>query len=147
MGPKEDNGQLPSLHASRKVRYSNSSASQKGYSFGYPSEYIPSSRLAMEGSVMKFHVVIHKDPDSSYGVTVPDLPGCFSGGDTFEEALIFVREAIEGHVEVMLMEGYSIPEKKPLEVHKANADFSRGTWATVTVDLSKLLVNTALSQT
>ena len=54
---------------------------------------------------MKYYVVIHKDPSSSYGVTVPDLPGCFSGGDTFEEALSSVREAIQGHIEVLLMEG------------------------------------------
>ncbi|MBN0609850.1 type II toxin-antitoxin system HicB family antitoxin, partial [Pseudomonas aeruginosa] len=29
---------------------------------------------------MKFPVVLHKDPDSDYGVTVPDVPGCFSAG-------------------------------------------------------------------
>ena len=63
---------------------------------------------------MKYHVVIHKDPGSSYGVTVPDLPGCFSGGDTFEEALSSVREAIECHIEGILMDGDSIPEKKAL---------------------------------
>ena len=29
---------------------------------------------------MRYPIVIHKDEGSSYGVTVPDLPGCFSGG-------------------------------------------------------------------
>ena len=87
---------------------------------------------------MKYHIVIHKDPGSSYGVTVPDLPGCFSGGETFAEAMSNACEAIECHVEGMLMDGESLPEQKPLAVHKANEDFARGAWATVSVDLSKL---------
>ena len=96
---------------------------------------------------MKYHIVIHKDPGSSYGVTVPDLPGCFSGGDTFEEALSSVKEAIQGHIEVMLTEGCHIPGKKPLKAHKANEDFAGGTWATVSVDLSGLLVEPTPSRT
>ena len=35
---------------------------------------------------MRYPIVIHKDPESCYGVTVPDLPGCFSAGNTVEEA-------------------------------------------------------------
>ena len=95
---------------------------------------------------MKYHVIIHKDPGSSYGVTVPDLPGCFSGGDTFEEALSSVREAIECHIEGILMDGDAIPEKKPLQIHKANEDFAGGTWASVSVDLSALSVKPAPSR-
>ncbi len=37
---------------------------------------------------MNYPVVIHKDKNSDYGVTVPDLPGCFSAGTTMEEALV-----------------------------------------------------------
>jgi predicted RNase H-like HicB family nuclease len=37
--------------------------------------------------------LIHKDPDSAYGVSFPDLPGCYSAGDTLEEA---TRNAVEG---------------------------------------------------
>jgi predicted RNase H-like HicB family nuclease len=36
---------------------------------------------------MYFPIAIHKDPDSDYGVTVPDLPGCFSAGSTIDEAI------------------------------------------------------------
>ena len=43
---------------------------------------------------MRYPVVIHKDPDSDYGVTVPDLPGCFSAGETSDEALNEVVEAM-----------------------------------------------------
>ncbi|WP_206360356.1 type II toxin-antitoxin system HicB family antitoxin, partial [Pseudomonas viridiflava] len=41
---------------------------------------------------MKFTVVLHKDADSDYGVTVPDVPGCFSAGSSVSEALESVKE-------------------------------------------------------
>ncbi len=87
---------------------------------------------------MKYPIVIHKDPGSSYGVTVPDLPGCFSGGDTLDEAMSAACEAIECHVEGIMMDGDPIPERKPMEVHVANPDFAGGIWAVVAVDISKL---------
>ena len=37
---------------------------------------------------MKYPVVLHKDEDSDYGVTVPDVPGCFSAGETIDEASV-----------------------------------------------------------
>ncbi len=42
---------------------------------------------------MHYVALIHKDPDSAYGVSFPDLPGCYSAGDTLEEA---TRNAVEG---------------------------------------------------
>lgn len=42
---------------------------------------------------MHYVALIHKDPGSAYGVSFPDLPGCYSAGDTLEEA---TRNAIEG---------------------------------------------------
>lgn len=89
-------------------------------------------------SPMKFPVVLHKDPDSEYGVTVPDLPGCFSAGATVEEALDAAVEAIECHVEGLLMDGLSIPAAQAVEIHRRNRDFSGGFWALVDVDLSKV---------
>ena len=91
---------------------------------------------------MKFPIVIHKDPGSSYGVTVPDLPGCFSAGDTMENAMDASYEAISCHIEGMLMDHLPIPEKAPLEVHLANEDYAEGIWAMVEVDLSKLSIET-----
>ena len=54
---------------------------------------------------MRFPIVIHKDRDSDYGVTVPDLPGCFSAGNTTDEALSNAIEAIECHIEGLLLDG------------------------------------------
>ncbi len=91
---------------------------------------------------MKFPIVIHKDPSSSYGVTVPDLPGCFSGAETAEDAIDASHEAISGHIECLLMDRQPIPEKDPLEAHFANEDYVGGIWAMIDVDLSQLSVKT-----
>jgi predicted RNase H-like HicB family nuclease len=45
--------------------------------------------------VVKINVVLHPDPTGGYSVEVPALPGCYSEGDTEEEALANIREAIE----------------------------------------------------
>ncbi len=44
---------------------------------------------------MKFPVIIHKDEGTGYGVTIPDIPGCFAYGDTQEEAVTNIQEAVE----------------------------------------------------
>ena len=87
---------------------------------------------------MRYPVVIHKEPGSDYGVTVPDLPGCFSAGETVDEALTEVVEAIECHIEGLLIDEESIPQPNSIEYHKNNPDFADGVWAVVSVDLSKL---------
>ena len=48
---------------------------------------------------MNYPIVIRKQKRSDYGVTVPDLPGCFSAGKTLDDALAMAREAIELHLE------------------------------------------------
>jgi predicted RNase H-like HicB family nuclease len=87
---------------------------------------------------MRYPVVIHKDKSSDYGVTVPDLPGCFSAGETMEDAMTNVVEAIECHLEGLLFDGDAIPEAQSVEGHQKNKYFAEGTWALVNVDLSKL---------
>lgn len=90
---------------------------------------------------MRFAVVVHKDPDSSYGVAVPDLPGCISAGDTLDEAFENVVEAILGYVEVLLMDGEPLPWRRPLEEHQANEDYEGGLcWGYVDVDLARARV-------
>ena len=53
---------------------------------------------------MRFPVVAHKDRNSGYGVTVPDLPGCFSAGDTLDGASDSTHAAILCHLEELLMD-------------------------------------------
>lgn len=90
---------------------------------------------------MIFPIVIHKDANSDYGVTVPDLPGCFSAGETLDETLALAKEAIEFHMECLIAEGLLVPSPTSLEKHKSNRDFAGGTWALVSIDDSKLRTN------
>lgn len=57
---------------------------------------------------MRYAVVIEKG-DSSYGAYVPDLPGCVAAGDTKEEVIRLIQEAIEFHIEGLKEEGEPVP--------------------------------------
>ena len=57
---------------------------------------------------MQYLVIVEKGP-SSYGAHVPDLPGCVAVGDTKDEVLTLIREAIEFHLEGMKQDGEPIP--------------------------------------
>lgn len=50
---------------------------------------------AMEGKVQTYFAVVHKDADSAYGVTFPDIPGCFSAADRLEDVVPNACEALE----------------------------------------------------
>lgn len=58
---------------------------------------------------MKYVVIVEKGKNN-YGAYVPDLPGCVAVGETKEEVLKLIKEAIELHLESMLEEGINIPE-------------------------------------
>lgn len=88
---------------------------------------------------MRYPIAIEAgDKKHAWGVTVPDLPGCFSAGDTLEEAMDQAREAILLHVEGLLDDEQPIPTPAGLEVHRAKREFKGCTWALVDVDLSQL---------
>ena len=57
---------------------------------------------------MKYVVVIEKG-ESSYGAHVPDLPGCIAVGDTKEEVLELIKEAIEFHIDGLKADGEPVP--------------------------------------
>ena len=48
--------------------------------------------------------------EQSFGVEFPDVPGCFTFGDTIEEALRYAAEALAGHLEVLRDIGQALPE-------------------------------------
>ena len=53
----------------------------------------------------KYAVVIHEAPEGGFWAEVPALPGCYSQGETMNEGLENVREAITGVLEVMKEQG------------------------------------------
>ena len=86
---------------------------------------------------MRYPIVLHTDDDIRYGVTVPDLPGCFSAGDTFDEALESVKEAIDLHAEGLTEDDLDLPVPRAIAEHQRNPDYAGGIWAVVDVDLSR----------
>ena len=88
---------------------------------------------------MRYVVAIEKgDKKHAYGVVVPDLPGCFSAGDTLDEALSNAKEAILLHLEGMMYEKKPVPAPKPLEAHQKDRKYKGWTWAIIEVDLAEL---------
>ena len=87
---------------------------------------------------MNYPVVLHKDRDSDYGVTVPDLPGCFSAGRSIDVALAMAKEAIELHIEGLIDEGLPVPHPGSIDQHQKRADYSDGTWALVAINPGRI---------
>lgn len=57
---------------------------------------------------MKYAVVIEKG-ESSFGAYVPDLPGCVAVGETRDEVIELIHEAIEFHIDGLRADGKTVP--------------------------------------
>ena len=64
---------------------------------------------------MRYVAFVHKDPDSAYGLSFPDFPGCVSVGDTMDEVIANGTEALGFHVRGMEADGDIIPQPRSLE--------------------------------
>ena len=87
---------------------------------------------------MRYPVVIHKDEQSDFGITVPDVPGCFSAGVTYDEALNNVKEAIECHLEGLLLDNEPLPIATTIEQWISDESFHDGVWALIEIDLTQI---------
>ena len=56
------------------------------------------------------YTVIVETGSTSWGAYVPDLPGCIAAGDTRDEMLRLIREAVEFHIEGLRQQGEPVPE-------------------------------------
>lgn len=88
---------------------------------------------------MLIPAAIHKDKHSVYGVTVPDLPGCFSYGETMEEAVKNAAEAAYFHMEGLIEDGiFSHLSPSAIEDLRGHEDFADAVWVVLDVDLSRI---------
>ncbi len=71
----------------------------------------------------QYIALVHKDEGTSYGVSFPDVPGCVSAGDTFEEAVANASEALAGHFAAMRVDGDAIPSPRDFESLKRDPEF------------------------
>ena len=63
----------------------------------------------------QYIALIHKEADSDYGVSFPDLPGVISAGGTLDEARAMATEALAFHLEGLTEDGEAVPEPSSLE--------------------------------
>ena len=88
---------------------------------------------------MKYPIAIELgDETHAFGVVVPDLPGCFSAGDTLDEAIDNAKEAIELWLETVIDDNGAVPEPGSISQYQANPEFSGWVWAVVSIDLATL---------
>jgi len=70
---------------------------------------------------LRYRVILEPNEDGGFTVTVPDLPGCITEGDTIEEALKNAKEAIEGHLEALVALGKAIPAEVEVDFDREAA--------------------------
>ena len=59
-------------------------------------------------AISRYMVVVERG-DTSWGAHVPDLPGCVAVGETREEVLRLIREAVELHIDGLKQDGFPVP--------------------------------------
>lgn len=84
---------------------------------------------------MRYPIAIEPGTDTTaFGVVVPDLPGCFSAGDTLDEALSGAEEAAAAWIDAALDDGLAIPAPSSLDAIQGNPDYAGWTFGVITVD-------------
>ena len=85
---------------------------------------------------MKYPIAIEiGGPKKSWGVAVPDLPGCFSAADSgIDEAIENAKEAIELWIEVALEKGMEVPKPSLITDLQKKKEFKGWIWAVAEID-------------
>ncbi len=72
---------------------------------------------------MRYLALVHKDPDTDYGVSFPDLPGCISAGETADEAVAQASVALGLHLSGYAQDGEQAPAPRSIEELQADPEF------------------------
>ncbi len=84
---------------------------------------------------MRYPIAIEPGDDThTWGVVAPYLPGCFSAGDTLDEAIANASKAITLWIETVLDDGGDIPKPGSVSAHGKNPDFAGWIWTLNEVD-------------
>ena len=84
---------------------------------------------------MRSPIAIEPGTDvTAFGVIVPDLPGCFSAGDTLDEAMAGAEEAAAAWIDAALDAGSAIPAPSSLEALRQQPDYAGWTLGVITLD-------------
>jgi predicted RNase H-like HicB family nuclease len=71
----------------------------------------------------EYIALIHKDPNSAYGASFPDLAGCISAAESLEDLRPMIEESLSLHIEGMLEDGAALPEPSPLDTIIKSKDY------------------------
>ena len=84
---------------------------------------------------VRYPIAIEPGTESTaFGVIVPDLPGCFSAGDTLDEAMAGAEEAAAAWIDATLDAGGAIPAASSLDVVQVNPDYAGWAFGVITLD-------------
>jgi predicted RNase H-like HicB family nuclease len=84
---------------------------------------------------MRYPIGIEPGSDvTAFGVVVPDLPGCFSAGDTLDEALLGAEEAAAAWIDAALDSGAAIPPARSLDTLRLDPDFAGWAFGVITLE-------------
>jgi len=88
---------------------------------------------------MRYPILIEEGTETAaFGVVVPDLPGCFSAGDTLDEAVETVKEATAAWIDSALDNGLPVPSPSSLEAAHNLRGYKGGAVGVVDLDASFL---------
>ncbi len=88
---------------------------------------------------MRYPVAIELGNDTTaFGIVVPDLPGCFSAGDTLDEAMAAAEDAVAAWIDAALDAGETIPPPSRLDAIRADRLYEGWVIGLVDVDRSLL---------
>jgi predicted RNase H-like HicB family nuclease len=88
---------------------------------------------------MRYPVAIEPGTDSTcFGVVVPDLPGCFSAGDTLDEAVTAAEESAAAWIDATLDAGDPVPPPSSLDAIQRNPDYTGWIFGLISVDAALL---------
>jgi predicted RNase H-like HicB family nuclease len=84
---------------------------------------------------MRYPIAIEPGNETTaFSVVVPDLPGCFSAGDTLDQAVAGAEEAAAAWIDASLDAGEAIPAPSSLEAVSRNPDYAGWTFGIITLD-------------
>jgi predicted RNase H-like HicB family nuclease len=88
---------------------------------------------------MRYPIAIEIGAETAaYGVVVPDLPGCFSAGDTLGEAVAAAEEAAAARIDATLDAGGNVPAPSSIEAARTLPDYAGWAFGVITVDPAAL---------
>jgi predicted RNase H-like HicB family nuclease len=81
---------------------------------------------------------------TAYGVIVPDLPGCFSAGDTIDDAVSAAEEAAAAWIDATLDAGGVVPSPSSIETLRAQPDYAG--WAFGFIEIDPALLDSTVER-